>query len=120
GVPVCTRYWPRWTTPAGVRRSAWTSWSRTAANECSHRSAESAAWSAPNTSTPGPAPGAGRRGTPPDGSSPTGSRLAEQTDHAADDADQADVAGDDRLVGRVLGDQLHVAVAALKSLDRGV
>src|SRR5437667_167407 len=63
---------------------------------------------------------------PPPVSRPTAPRplpllpLAEHPDHAADDADQADVAGDDRLVGRVLGDELDVAVAALEALDGGV
>src|SRR5260370_30099004 len=52
-------------------------------------------------------------------SSPTGP-SSEEPDHAADDADQAYIAAHDRLVSRVLGDQLDVAVAALEALDGGV
>src|SRR5436305_636965 len=90
-----------------------------AASACSRHSARSEASTGPSTSKGGRGRGAGRPSTPPPGSTPTAS-LAEQTDHAADDADQADVVGHDRLEGRVLGNQLDVAVAALEALDRGV
>src|SRR2546429_2966584 len=46
--------------------------------------------------------------------------LTEEPDHPSDEPDQAHVGGHDRLVGRVLGDQLDVAVAALEALDRRV
>src|SRR2546422_119594 len=48
------------------------------------------------------------------------SRLTEEPDHTSDDADEADAAGDDRLVSRVFCDQLDVAVAPLEPLDCGV
>src|SRR5581483_118740 len=86
---------------------------------CSLRSAGSAGSIAPSTSTRARARGAGRHATPRLDLSRIAlprRRLPEQTDHAADDADQADVARDDRLVGRVLGDQLHVAVTPLEAL----
>src|SRR5579859_221739 len=105
--------------PAVARWSASRSSCRTAASVCSPPCARSAASTAPNTSTPAPGPGAGHRAMPPAASSPTAC-LPEQTDHAAHDADQTDVTGDDRLVGRVLGDQLDVAVAALEALHGGV
>src|SRR2546430_850367 len=44
----------------------------------------------------------------------------EKPDHTSDLTDQADVVGDNRLVGGVLGDQLDVAVRPLETLDRGV
>src|SRR5947209_1139079 len=48
------------------------------------------------------------------------SRLTEEPDHTSDDADKADAAGDDRLVGRVFRDQLDVAVAPFEPLDGGI
>src|SRR5258708_23014516 len=85
------------------------------ASACSPPCARSVGWSAPSTWTEGPGPGAGCPGTKPGASSST--CLAEHPDHAAHHADQVHVRGHDRLVGRVLGDQLHVAVAALEALD---
>src|SRR5258706_2804730 len=91
------------------------------ARACWRRCAGSAASSAPSTWPTGHGLGAGRPGTPPAGSSVTWRpSSAEQADHAADDADKADVAGHDRGVGRVLGHQLDVAVAALEALDSRV
>src|SRR4029077_1123494 len=86
---------------------------------CSLSCVESAASTAPSTWKAALALGAGCPGTRRDASSPT-PRAAEESDHAADDADQAHVAGHDRLVGGIFGDQLDVAVATLEAFDGGV
>src|SRR6266550_324266 len=99
-------------------RSRSRSWCLTGAKACSRSFARSAAWSGPSTSTAGPWRGGGRPAMSRGGSRPI--RLTEKPDHTSDLADQADVAGHDRLVGRVFGDQLDVAVLPLEALDCGV
>src|SRR5437660_6907072 len=99
---------------AAAMWSNWSWWCPMARKACGPTSAGSAGWSAPNTSNGAPKPGAGRPGTPRDDSKIS---LTEEPDHASNYSHEADVRGHDRLVGRVLGDELDVAVAALEALD---
>src|SRR5207302_6046592 len=115
---VCPSCWKRSTAPAAATRWRWTSSCPMDARASSPSCARSAGWSAPSTSRGAPGPGAGRPGKQP--AAFRRIRLAEEPDHTSDDADQADVGGHDRLVGRVFGDQLDVAVAPLEALDGGI
>src|ERR1700692_1761530 len=94
-------------------------------SRCSPPCARSGAWSGRSTSKAAHGRGAGSHAMPRNDSRPTPRvpdvpPLVEEADHPAHDAHEADVGGHDRLIGRVFGDELDVAVAALEPLYGGV